>query len=209
MITLIDTSFFDDLASANPDPAEGAAAAYVGALAASLSTMVGNLTVGKKRFADVEDLVYNLMEELSFVRDDLLELIEEDADSFRPLFEAYRMPSETPEQAAAKNGAMQEALVAAIETPLAIMRSSCRVIELTETMAQKGCGLAVADAGAAAILAEAALRTASLTVTINVKSVEDERMARKYRREAAEMLAIYSPKADAVVKYVTWKVKYD
>ncbi len=206
---MIDTSFIDDLASANPAPAEGAAAAYVGALAASLSTMVGNLTVGKKRFSDVEDLVYNLMEELSFVRDDLLELIEEDADSFAPLFEAYRMPSNTPEQAASKNAAMQDALVAAIETPLAIMRSCCRVIELTETMAQKGCGLAVADAGAAAILAEAALRTASLTVSINTKSVEDERMLRKYKREADEMLAIYSPKADAVVKYVTWKVKYD
>lgn len=206
---MIDTSFIDDLSSAKPIPAEGAAAAYVGALASALSTMVGNLTVGKKRFADVEDLVYNTMEELSFVRDDLFELIEEDADAFAPLYDAYRMPSKTPEQAAAKNRAMQDALVAAIETPLAIMRSCCRVIELTETMAHKGCGLAVADAGAASILAEAALRTASLTVTINAKSVEDERMARKYKREADEMIAIYSPKADAIVKYVQWKVKYD
>lgn len=206
---MIDTSFIDELASPTPTPAEGAAAAYVGALASSLSTMVGNLTVGKKRFADVEDLVYNTMEELSFVRDDLFELVEEDADAFAPLFEAYRMPSETPEQSAAKNAAMQDALVGAIETPLAIMRSCCRVIELTETMAHKGCGLAVADVGAAAILAEAALRTASLTVTINAKSLEDERMIRKYKREADEMVAIYGPKADAIVNYVQWKVKYD
>lgn len=206
---MIDASFIDDLSSAKPIPAEGAAAAYVGALASALSTMVGNLTVGKKRFADVEDLIYNTMEELSFVRDDLFELIEEDADAFAPLYDAYRMPSQTPEQAAAKNRAMQDALVAAIEAPLAIMRSCCRVIELTETMAHKGCGLAVADAGAASILAEAALKTASLTVTINAKSVEDERMARKYKREADEMVAIYSPKADAIVNYVQWKVKYD
>lgn len=206
---MIDASFIDDLSSAKPIPAEGAAAAYVGALASALSTMVGNLTVGKKRFADVEDLIYNTMEELSFVRDDLFELIEEDADAFAPLYDAYRMPSQTPEQAAVKNRAMQDALVAAIEAPLAIMRSCCRVIELTETMAHKGCGLAVADAGAASILAEAALKTASLTVTINAKSVEDERMARKYKREADEMVAIYSPKADAIVNYVQWKVKYD
>lgn len=205
---MVDTEFLDALASKAPTPGGGGASAYCGALAAALATMVGNLTVGKKRYAEVEDLIYSTMEELESLREDLLELIEEDAEAFLPLAAAYKLPKNTPEEAAIKEAAMQDALVGAIEAPLEIMKACCRVITLTEVMAQKGSGLAISDAGAAAVFANAALRGASLNALINARDLKDEDLGRKYSRKADEMLAIYGPKAEAIIEYVFWRVKY-
>lgn len=206
---MVDSTFIDELASAAPTPGGGGASAYCGALAAALATMVGNLTIGKKRYADVEDLMHVTMEELGWLKDELLEEIDADAEAFLPLAAAYKLPKATPEEAAAKKEAMQEALLAATEAPLEIMRTVSRVIQLTEVMAQKGSGLAISDAGAAAVFGRAALQGASLNVLINAKDIEDRDLSRKYTREAEELLAIYGPKADAIIEYVHWKVKYE
>lgn len=206
---MVDSEFIDELASSAPTPGGGGASAYCGALAASLAIMVGNLTVGKKRYADVEDLIRNTMEELEWLKDELLEEIDADAAAFLPLAAAYKLPKSTPEEAETKRKAMQEALVGATEAPLDIMHTCARVIQMTETMAQKGSGLAISDAGAAAIFGKAAMQGASLNVLINARDIEDEALSRKYTREAEELMAIYGPKADAIIKYVHWKVQYE
>lgn len=114
------------------------ASAYCGALASALASMVGNLTVGKKSFAQVEPEVYMRLEKLAALRRRLLELVGEDAQAFGPLAAAYRMPKDTPEQQAAKEAAIQAALVGACEVPLDIMRTAAAVVDHTEFLAYNG-----------------------------------------------------------------------
>ena len=111
----MDTSFVEELASAAPTPGGGGASAYCGALACALASMVGNLTVGKKTYAQVEPEVYMRLEKLADLRGRLLGLVGADAEAFGPLAEAYRMPKDTPEQLEAKQAAIQDALVGATE----------------------------------------------------------------------------------------------
>ena len=124
----MDTTFIDELASAAPTPGGGGAASYVGAVASALASMVGNLTVGKKTYAAVEDDVRATLERLALLRNKLLALIESDAQAFEPLAASYRMPKATPEEAAAKQAALQLALGPACDVPLVIMRSADVVI---------------------------------------------------------------------------------
>ena len=106
----MDTSFVEELASAAPTPGGGGASAYCGALACALASMVGNLTVGKKTYAQVEPEVYMRLEKLADLRGRLLGLVGADAEAFGPLAAAYRMPKDTPEQIAAKQAAIQDTL---------------------------------------------------------------------------------------------------
>lgn len=199
---MIDTTFLDELASKAPTPGGGGASAYCGALAAALSSMVGNLTVGKARYADVEDLMQAELAKLEAVRARLVELIDADAAAFAPLAAAYGMPKSTPEEVAAKEAALQASLVGACEVPLEIMRQCLVVIESSELMAKKGSRLAVSDAGVSATFAKAALQGASLNVLINVGSMTDAPLAAKYRDEMDELLERGCAKADAVFEAV-------
>lgn len=199
---MIDTRFLDELASAAPTPGGGGAAACCGALAAALSSMVGNLTVGKPRYAEVEEEVRLELERLEAVRARLVELVVEDARAFQPVAVAYKMPKATPEEAAAKEIALQEALVGACEVPLEIMRQCAAVVGSCELMAGKGSRLAVTDAGASAVLAKAAMQAASLNVLINVGSMADADRASAYEAEASALLRDCGARADAVYECV-------
>ena len=177
---MVDTRFIDELASAAPTPGGGGAAAYCGALAAALASMVGNLTVGKKRYAEVEEDVRASLGRL----DDL------------------RMPKSTAAEAAEKERAMQEALVGACEVPLAIMRACAAVIDECDFLAREGSRMAVSDAGVAVAFARSALLGASLNVYINIGSLLDEERARSYRADADGLIADGVARADAVYALV-------
>lgn len=194
---MIDTVFLDELASSAPTPGGGGASAYCAALAAALSSMVGNLTVGKERYASVEGEMIAEIDRLEAVRARLVRLIDEDAAAFGPLAAAYRMPKSTPEEQRAKEAALQEALVGAIEVPLEIMRQCVRVVEASGFMARNGSRMAVSDAAASAILAKAAAHAASLNVRINIASMDDACRAAEYERELEEILEL-ADEADAV-----------
>ena len=175
----MDTTFIDELASAAPTPGGGGAASYVGAVASALASMVGNLTVGKKTLA----------------------LIESDAQAFEPLAASYRMPKATPEEAAAKQAALQLALGPACDVPLIIMRTCAEVIDHADFLARNGSKLAVSDAGAAAVLARAAVVAASMNVYINAASMDDEARADRYRAEADRLIAEANERADGILAY--------
>lgn len=170
---MIDTTFLDQLASKAPTPGGGGAAAYAGALAAALAVMVGNLTVGKKRYAAVEPQVLMAMDDLELMRAELTRLIDRDAEAFAPLAACYGMPRATEQEQAARNEAMQCALVDACQVPLEIMATCLEVLEECDFLAQNGSRLALSDVGCAVALAHAAVHAASLNVIINVKSMED------------------------------------
>lgn len=195
---MVDTEFIDALASKAPTPGGGGASAYAGALASALASMVGNLTVGKKKYAAVEERVQTELLELADTRIRLLELIDEDAEAFAPLAAAYRLSRGTEEEAAAQRAALQAALVGACEAPLAIMGQCVQVIESCVFLARHGSVLAVSDAGAGAVLAKAALLAASLNVRINIGSMDDEARAAAYRDQMEDLITAGSALADDV-----------
>ena len=179
----MDTTFIDELASAAPTPGGGGAASYVGAVASALASMVGNLTVGKKTYAAVEDDVRATLERLALLRNKLLALIESDAQAFEPL------------------AALQLALGPACDVPLIIMRTCAEVIDHADFLARNGSKLAVSDAGAAAVLARAAVVAASMNVYINAASMDDEARADRYRAEADRLIAEANERADGILAY--------
>lgn len=195
---MLDTEFIDALASKAPTPGGGGASAYAGALASALASMVGNLTVGKKKYAEVEERVQSELLELDDTRLRLLELVQADADAFAPLAAAYGMPRGTDEEAAAQKAALQHALVDACEVPLEIMRQCVQVVESCVFLAKHGSVMAVSDAGAGAVLAKAALLAASLNVRINIGSMDDAARAAAYRDEMEDLIAAGSALADDV-----------
>ncbi len=199
---MLDTTFIMDLASKAPTPGGGGASAYGGALASALGSMVGNLTVGKKRYEAVEADTYIVLEKLADARVRLIELVEEDARAFAPLAAAYGMPKVTPDEQAAKDAAMQEALVGACEVPLDIMRTCARVIELCEFLAYNGSRMALSDVGVAVAFGKAALLGASLNVYINAKDIGDRERAERYTGEADRLIESGSALADKLYAYV-------
>ena len=203
---MYDTSFIDELASAAPAPGGGGASAYAGALAAALASMVGNLTVGKKTYADVEDEVRASLARLDALRARLVALVDEDARAFGPLAAAYRLPKATPEEQAAKNAALRQALVGASDVPLAIMRAVADVVDEADYLAHHGSKMARSDAGVAAAFARAASDGASLNIFINAASMDDAAQAARYRGEAESLAARTRERCDELFDFVKTSV---
>lgn len=198
----MDTSFIDELASKAPTPGGGGASAYAGALASALASMVGNLTVGKKTYADVEDEVQASLGRLAVLRARLLELVDEDARVFEPLSAVYRMPRDTPEEQEARGRALQAALVDACEVPLEIMRRVADVVEEADYLGHHGSKLARSDAGVAAAFARAAVDGASLNIFINAASMDDAERAARYREETETLACAVRTRCDDLFDYV-------
>ena len=199
---MVDTTFLDELASKAPTPGGGGASAYVGAVAAALASMVGHLTEGKKTYAAVEPQVKEHLAFLEGLREQLLGLIDADAQAFTPLAAAYGMPKETPEQQQAKEQALQTALSDACSVPLQIMKVCCTVLDEADFMAHNGSKLAVSDAGASAIFARAAVEAASLNIFINTGTMADKELAARFEAQADELIAQANSKAQSIVAYV-------
>ncbi|MDY3238931.1 MAG: cyclodeaminase/cyclohydrolase family protein [Anaerovoracaceae bacterium] len=194
--------FLEQLASAAPVPGGGGASALAGALGIALGNMVGSLTVGKKKYAAVEDEIRDLNEKAAALREELLCLVEKDAEVFEPLSKAYGIPKDDP----GREEVMANVLKAAAEVPLAIMKKCCEALDLITVYADKGSVLAVSDAGCAASLCRAAMESAALNVYINTKSMADRQLAETLNREVCAMLQEYSQKADAIYQSVSGRL---
>lgn len=195
--------FSEELASSAPVPGGGGASALIGAAGIALGDMVGELTVGKKKYADVEEEIRSLMEKAQALRVHFLELIDADAKGFAPLAAAYRIPKDAPD----RDAVMEEALHGAAAVPLEIMRTSAEALELTLVFAEKGSRLAVSDAGCAAAACKAALQGAYLNVIINTKSMKDRAFAQELEDEADSLLTKYCALADRIYEGVALGLK--
>lgn len=195
---MVDTKFTDDLASGAPVPGGGGASAYAGALAAALGSMVANLTIGKPKFADREAELKRTLESLDARRNELLALIDADAEAFSKLAACWKMPKATQEERAFRARAEQDALHAACEVPLSIMRVCALVVEAGEYLVANSAKLALSDVGASAVLAKAALEAASLNVFINTGLMDEEERALAYEEEARRLIAQTGKAADEV-----------
>lgn len=198
----IDQTFISELATKAPTPGGGGASAYCGALASALASMVGNLTVGKKKYASVETEVEQALEELASLREGLIALIDADAQAFEPLAASWKMPASTPREQEIKRRATQAALVDACAVPLEIMGACAKVIVLCEFMAHNGSVMALSDAGVAALFAQAALEGASLNIIINAQSLEDEAIAADFMTKQRVLIETYGNKARETYLFV-------
>lgn len=196
------SAFVAALASKTPVPGGGGASALCGAIGTALGSMVGSLTVGKKKYAAVEDEIKDMLTQCDGIQAELLGLVERDAEAFAPLAAAYGLPKDTPEQRAEKDRVMETALDAACAVPLKIMEQCARAVELMERFAVKGSKIAVSDAGVGAALCRAALEGASLNVFINTKAMKDRDRAREYEARADALLREYVPRAAAAFEAV-------
>lgn len=194
--------FVSRLAGKDPVPGGGGASALLGALSCALGNMVGSLTVGKKKYADVEEEILSLKERITALQDKLLGLIDADAEAFAPLAAAYSLPKETPEQQARKEEVMEAALKEAAAVPMEILRSAAAGVELLEVFAEKGSRLALSDAGVAASFAAAAMRGAALNVFINTKLMKDREEAERLNKECNALLEGPCRKADQLYEKV-------
>ena len=183
------TELLEQLSSAAPVPGGGGASAAVGAFAAALGLMVTNLTVGKKKYADVEDEILAIRDKLEAQKQELIRMVDEDAAAFEPLAKAYRMPKDTEEQKAEKARIMESALKTAAEAPLHIMEKIAESMELIQILGKKGSRLAVSDAGVAILFAQAALQGASLNIYINTNMMQNREEAKRFNDRADELIS--------------------
>ncbi len=180
--------FAGSLSSAKPVPGGGGACAAAGAFAAALGMMVANLTVGKKRYADVEEEMKEILIRLGALRDQLLELIDKDAEAFEPLSRAYGLPRETPDQREEKERVLEAALYEASMVPLEIMERILEAMGDLEILSKKGSRIVISDAGVGVLFAQAALDGASLNVFINTKLMKDQITAQRIDKKAEDMI---------------------
>ncbi len=197
----------DTLASRAPVPGGGGASALGGALGAALGQMVANLTVGKKRYADVEEEMQQSLAVLGRLQTELLDLADQDAQVFAPLAAAYSMPTDTPEQKARKEQVMEERLLAASLVPLAMMEKAAQVLEILEQLEAKGSRMAISDVGVAVQFARTALTGAVMNVYINTKSMKNREKAGELNRKADRLLEEGIQKADTVYDQVRQRLQ--
>ncbi len=196
------SQFLHELASKSPVPGGGGAAALGGAIGMALAGMVGNLTVGKKKYADVEAEVKDLLAKSYVIMEDLKTLVDKDAEVFEPLAKAYSLPKNTPAEIEYKQKVLEECSKTACTVPLGIMRKCLAGIRIQARLGQIGSKLALSDIGCGAAFLKAALISGSLNVIINLNSIKDEAYIDTINKEMSSMLEEGVKLADVTLDYV-------
>ncbi|TGE34238.1 cyclodeaminase/cyclohydrolase family protein [Desulfosporosinus sp. Sb-LF] len=190
-------------ASSSPTPGGGSVSAYVGALAASMTCMVANLTVGKEKYKEVEPQVKEILSEAETVLGMLKTGLSQDIAEFSNFMDVLKLPKNTDEEKTVRAGKMQEVLVSATDTPLGISQNCFKVLQLAQKLAPIGNKGAISDVGVAAYLAESALKSAMLSVDINLPQIKDEGYQERVKAERVrlfEQAAVICAETVAVVQ---------
>ena len=201
------SNFLNELASNSPTPGGGSVAALAGALGAALISMVGNLTVGKKKYEDAEEDIKKILSSSEKLRYELSQLIEEDVKVFNNFMSTYKMPKETEDEKKVRAEKIQESLIEAAKVPLKVAYKCLDILSLSKEVAEKGNINVVSDAGVAALMAEAALESAILNVKINLKMITDEKTIEELSSSIQELLLKEKGQKDKVLEIVEEKIK--
>jgi formiminotetrahydrofolate cyclodeaminase len=173
LVDLTVSEFSERLASGDPAPGGGSAAALAGALAAGLAAMVARLTIGRPQYDAAQETMRQLEAQAERLRRQLLALVDADTAAYTNVMDAYRLPRETPEQKSERAAAIQDALKHAADIPLATAEACVQVVQMAALAAQQGNRNANSDAAVAGMLAHAALQGAVRNVRINLSSIKD------------------------------------
>lgn len=177
--------FIKQLSSKSPVPGGGGASALIGAIGVSLCSMVANLTIGKKKYAEYQDDLEEIILRTQKSTDKLLELIKKDAEVFEPLSVAYGIPKEDP----SRDKILEDALVAACSVPMEILHEVAGVLDIIEQLTVKGTRLAVSDIGVSASACRCAMESAIMNVYINTKLMKNREYALKINKDAENILS--------------------
>ena len=207
MLEMKTTEFIKELSSKAPVPGGGGASAAVGAFGAALGMMVANLTVGKEKYAEVEDEILTAREEMEQLRDRLVLLTDWDARAFEPLSKAYGLSRNTEEEKAAREKVMEAALYEASVVPMEIMETVLSSMDLLEILGEKGSTLARSDVGVGVLFAQAALEGASLNVFINTRLMKNRTRAEELNTRAEELIRTGREKKERIYNSVLQSVK--
>ena len=180
--------FIEVLASKAAVPGGGGAAALAGAIGMALGSMVCNLTTGKKKYAQYEEAIQEILEKAAKLEEELLSMIDKDAEGFFPLSKAYGLPTTTEEEKQYKAETMEKCLKVACEVPMNIVRLCYDSIKLHEELVDKGSKLAIRDVGCGVQCLRAAILSGQLNVIINVNSMKDREYAEKIEKECNQLV---------------------
>jgi glutamate formiminotransferase / formiminotetrahydrofolate cyclodeaminase len=197
--------FLDATAAASPTPGGGSTAALAGALAAALTQMVAGLTSGRKKYADVEDQVQAVLQQVGPLRDQLTEAIRADAAAFEQVMAAFRNKEVNDEERAQL---VETATIGAGDVPLRVARLSYEVAQIAETITSVGNLNAVTDAAAAGIMARAAVQIAALNVKINAKGLKNQELAQSWRQEVDDLAKKVSALADQITAVAAGRAEF-
>ncbi len=180
-------SFIDELAAPTPTPGGGSAAAYAAAMGAGLVSMVAGLTIGKKKYAEVEAQMQAIRVHAEKLREELTYAVDDDAGAFETVMGAYRLPKGTPEEQAARTASIQSATLNAAHVPLHVAEDAVKVMELALSCVESANVNAISDAASAAAMAKAGLTAAGYNVRINVAALPEPSAGEHYIDQIREL----------------------
>lgn len=181
-------AYHETLASSAPTPGGGAATALAASQGASLVSMVCNLTVGKEKYAQYQDLMENVLPQLEKMQATCLGLMDKDAQAFDQVAAVFALPKNSEAELAHRKEKMQLALKACTLPPMELMEESLKGLELTASVLGKSNQSAVSDLGVAALFFQSAIQGAWLNVTINLGSLQDETFVQTHKTRGEEIL---------------------
>lgn len=193
--------FINKVISNDPVPGGGSVSALNGALAGALAAMVANLTIGRKKYAEVNDIMVELSSRFEKLSSRLIEDVDRDSDAYNRVFAAFKMPKETDEEKQARSEAIQRETQYAAQVPMEVARAVYEVLPMIDTVAQKGNSNAVTDACVSMMCARTAILGALLNVRINLTSIKDEAFVNAMREEADTIEAHTILQEQALLEY--------
>ena len=176
--------YFNELSSNSPTPGGGNVAAMCGALSASLGMMVCNLTIGKKKYADVEQEMIGLKDKLEGYQKKFFALGTKDNEAFDKVMEAFKLPKETDIEKEVRSAKIEEATIGAAEVPADVMKTCSEILPMIKTVVEKGNKNSLSDAGVAVSLIATAAESAYLNVMINCASLSNQTIAAEIKKQA-------------------------
>ena len=190
--------FLEELSSSAPVPGGGGASALIGAIGCALCSMVANLTTGKKKYAQYQERIDELLPFLEEMRGELMADIKMDADAFYPLSQAYSIPKDAPD----RDKIMEEALLTASNAPMKIVEDVSKLVPVLEELEVIGSRLAISDVAVAAAACSAALKGAVMNIYINTKSMKNREVAEAMNQKARDLVADGTKRCDAVYEKI-------
>ncbi len=199
-------NFLSELASNSPAPGGGSVAALAGALGAALTSMVCNLTVGKDKYADVEDEIKSILKKSESIRKKLTKLIDKDTEAFNDVIKAFKMPKETEKQKEARSKAIQEGYKTAAKVPFETANICGEIFDLAKIVAEKGNKNSITDAAVSALMTKAGVESAILNVKINLGSIKDEKFVKNISSKIDKLEKIAEHKTMEILEIVDKKM---
>jgi methenyltetrahydrofolate cyclohydrolase len=198
--------FLNELASKSPAPGGGSVAALAGAVGAALASMVCNLTIGKKKYAAVEDEIKKALEKVEPLRKRFTSLIDSDTDAFNKVMEAFSLPKESEEQKFLRTAAIESATKEATLVPLEVMKHCIDVMALAKVVAEKGNINSISDAGVSVLMLQAASEGAALNVKINLSGISDTEFVGWKQEEVESVLRTSKKLSEEILTIVHQKI---